>query len=476
MTDLISEAVGGRIVTCNDEFFAEAANLLRVADPVWKEDEYTDRGKWMDGWETRRRREPGHDWCVIALGIPGRIRTVVIDTSHFTGNFPEGFSLDGCGTGADQIDEDRWVELIPRTDLSGDATASFEVADPHRVTHLRFNIYPDGGVARIRVDGEPISDRELICPDEDLIDLVSTLVGGTALDASDSHYSPPSNLLRPSEPAGMWDGWETKRRRGPGHDWVELRLGLPGAIESVVVDTRHFKGNSPGWVSIHVSEDGETWDGAVTMHEVAADAQNQIDLEYPALAGFVRVDIHPDGGLARVRALGRPDPDAAAERRLEYLNALFDADASTFFHTACASGRWASTMTSARPYEGVEAVFETAASTFDGLSDQDWLEAFAGHPRIGERGDKTANREQSGMASTSASVLDRLAEVNLEYEKRHGFTYIVYATGKSADEMLELAVGRLENDTRQEIANASGQQRLITETRLRRMLCLGGRP
>ena len=150
MIDLLSEAVGGRVLACNDEFFAEAANLLQTIPPVWKEGVYTDRGKWMDGWETRRRRDPGHDWCVLALGVAGRVRSVTVDTSHFTGNYPESFSLEACGDGDDEgLETADWVEIVPRTALSGDSTASFDVDDPHRVTHVRLNIFPDGGVARL---------------------------------------------------------------------------------------------------------------------------------------------------------------------------------------------------------------------------------------------------------------------------------------------------------------------------------------
>ncbi len=474
MTDLISEAVGGRVVSCNDEFFAEAANLLRTADPVWREGEYTDRGKWMDGWETRRRREPGHDWCVLALGIPGRVGSVTIDTSFFTGNYPEAFSLEACGTGSDRIGEDEWVELISHTDLAGDTRTMFEVVDPHRVSHLRLNIFPDGGVARIRVDGEPIPDMEHVCPGDRLTDLVSSVVGGAAIDASDSHYSPPSNMLRPTPPAGMWDGCETRRRRGPGHDWAEFRLGIRGVVESVVVDTRHFKGNAPGWVSIHLSDDGEVWDAVVTQMEVGAHRENTIELEQPMLAGYLRLDIHPDGGVARVRALGHPDPDAAAGRRVAYVDALVPADAERLFHTACASRRWVGSMVIARPFREVATVFDAANAAFDRLGEEDWLEAFAGHPRIGDRGDAIASREQAGVASASRQILDELAEVNREYERRHGFTYLVYATGKTAEEMLALARGRLGNDTAQEISIASREQRAITKTRLEKMLCLRG--
>ncbi len=474
MTDLISKAVGGRIVVFNDEFFAEAENLIDPSDPIWKEDEFTDRGKWMDGWETRRRREPGHDWCVIALGIPGSVRSVTVDTSHFTGNYPEAFSLEACGVGSDdRLDTADWIEVIPRTELAGHTTAVFEVDDSHRITYLRLNIFPDGGVARLRVLGDPIPSIDLVCPEDRSTDLVSSLVGGEALDASDLHYSPPSNLLRPSDPAGMWDGWETKRRRGPGHDWASFKLGLPGVVESVEVDTRHFKGNSPGWVSIHLSDDGETWHEVVTRAEVKPHLVNLVVLKSPLRAGFLRLDIHPDGGVARLRVRGKPEVEAAASSRLQYLNSLFEAEARSFFQTACAATTWVGSMMAARPFSDVSLVLEAAASSFDTLDEDDWLEAFAGHPRIGERGDTVANMEQAAAAAASESVIESLAEANRAYEQAMGFTYIVYAAGKSAEEMLEIARDRLSNSREEEIVNASEQQRAITGTRLRRMLCMG---
>lgn len=470
--DLISEAAGGRIVDCNDEFFAEAANLIKSADPVWRDGEYTDRGKWMDGWETRRRRDAGHDWCVIALGVPGRIGSVTMDTSFFTGNFPEEFSLDACGVGADdRVTESVWSEVIPRTRLQGDSIAAFEVTDPHRVTHVRLNIYPDGGVARLRVEGDPIPSMSDVCAEGET-DLVSATVGGVALAASDRHYSDPSNLLRRTRPIGMWDGWETRRRRGPGHDWSVFRLGLAGSINKLVVDTTHFKGNSPGWVSLDVSDDGERWRAVVDRHEVSADAINEISLSSPARASYVRLSIHPDGGVARLRVLGTVDPLVASLVRVEYLSSLFNTEAERFFYAACASTAWVSDMTIGRPYDSPDHVLDSARSAFDSLSEQDWLEAFAAHPRIGERGDAQANREQSGTASASREIIARLGAVNEEYESKFGFTYIVSATGKTAEEMLHIAEQRLANSRRQEIASAASEQRSITETRLRRMLCM----
>ncbi len=470
--DLISRAVGGRVVSCSDDFFAEAENLLNPDPPLWKEHEYTDRGKWMDGWESRRRRDPGHDWCVIALGIPGQVRSVSVDTSHFTGNYPEQFSLDVCGVGSDDLlDRAEWTEVISRTNLQGDSQVGFDLDAPYRVTHVRLNIYPDGGVARLRVLGDPVPEMREICS-EQTVDLVSMTVGGKPMDTSDSFFSPAENMLRPTKPGGMWDGWETKRRRGPGHDWAVFRLGLPGLVENVVVDTSFFKGNAPGWVSVHLSEDAKDWETAVDRAEVEPDAENTISLEHPSHASYLKLDIHPDGGVARFRAWGRADSEAAGQAGVRYLNSLLPAEARSFFGVACSATNWVEKMVISRPFQSPDEVLAHADRVFGEMTDQDWIQAFAGHPRIGERTkDQVAGREQAGTAAADAETLEALAAANSEYEQRHGFTYIVYATGKSASEMLDIAKARLDNDRDTEISLAGVEQRRITATRLRRMLC-----
>ncbi|CAN5774255.1 hypothetical protein BH23ACT4_BH23ACT4_09880 [soil metagenome] len=473
MADLISERVGGRIVSCNDEFFAEATNLIEVADPVWKPGEYTDRGKWMDGWETRRRRESGHDWCVIALGIPGQITQVTVDTSHFTGNFPEEFSLEGCGVGSDdRLGEAFWVELVARTALAGDSVARFDLKASGRISHVRLNIFPDGGVARLRVEGNPVPGIDGVCPEFGLVDLVSLASGGEPTDASDAHYSPPSNMLRPTDPIGMWDGWETRRRRGPGNDWVVFKLGMSGTMREVVVDTRHFKGNAPGWVSVGVSDDGTVWNEVLSRVEVQADSVNHLPLSRETRAKLLKLDIHPDGGVARFRVMGLPDADSATAKRLHYLNTLLGQSATGFFHTACQSTRWVSSMLASRPFSTVGQVVEAGEVFFLELEEEDWLEAFAGHPRIGEQGDAIANREQASSHNADSAVLASLGELNRRYEEKFGFTYIVYATGKGAREMLEIAQERIENTREAELEIAAREQQKITATRLRRMLCI----
>jgi allantoicase len=272
----------------------------------------------------------------------------------------------------------------------------------------------------------------------------------------------------------MWDGWETKRRRGPGHDWASFKLGLPGHIDSAEVDTRHFKGNAPGWVSIHISDEGADWQEVARMAEVAPNTVNTVPLG-GVDAGFIRLDIHPDGGVARLRVWGTPNPETAGSRRLEYLNSIFDVEARSFFATACAATTWVESMMVARPLPSMESVFAASLASFEQMGEGDWLEAFASHPRIGQRGDSLANSEQAGTAEAPDPILRDLSEINQVYEERHGFTYIVYATGKTAEEMLEIARERLGNSREREIEIASEQQRTITETRLRRMLCVGAR-
>jgi len=238
LVDLASERLGGKVLAANDEFFAPKENLLKPSKPVFREGKYTTRGKWMDGWETRRRRTPGHDWCIVRLGMPGVIRGVVVDTSFFKGNHPEQVSLEACdmghspsaraGRNLDPVSKLPWVEVLPQTTLRGDAQNSFPIEHAERVTHLRLKIYPDGGVSRLRVHGEVVADRARISHRD--FDLAALENGGKVIASSDQFFNVPLNLLMPGRPKNMGDGWETRRRRGPGHDWVIVKLGVPGTI------------------------------------------------------------------------------------------------------------------------------------------------------------------------------------------------------------------------------------------------------
>ena len=310
LIDLAAARLGGRALKASDEFFAPKANLLQPGRGVFIEGKYTPRGKWMDGWETRRRRgPPDHDWCIIRLGAPGVIRKVTVDTNHFRGNHPEAASVEGATDGR------TWVEILPRVPLAGHTENVFAVKTELRATHVRLNIYPDGGVARLRAWGEPRPDWTRLRAGKEPIDLVAAALGGVPLAASDQFFSEPLNLLLPGRPANMGDGWETRRRRGPGFDWVVLKLGHRGVIEAAEVDTTHFKGNYPESCRLEGAEspavpDDATWRELLPRTRLGPNRRHRIPI--PAAARrpvtHVRLSIFPDGGVARLRLWGRPVP------------------------------------------------------------------------------------------------------------------------------------------------------------------------
>ena len=323
LVDLAAERLGGAAVIANDEFFAPKENLLRATPAEWREGVYTERGKWMDGWETRRRRSPGHDWCIVRLGLRGTVRGVVVDTSFFRGNYPEHCSLDGCSLdglpSADAIARDaQWRELAPKTALQGDARNEIAVNTDTPVTHVRLNIFPDGGVARLRVHGEVLPDWATLARAGD-VDLAAMENGGWVVVCSDMFFGHRQNLILPGRSTHMGDGWETRRRRGPGNDWTIVRLGRPGSIRRVEIDTDHFKGNAPGACSMswcHAPEASAEalgspaveWRELLPRTDLQPHARHRFERELRAaeLATHVRLDIFPDGGVARLRVFGRP--------------------------------------------------------------------------------------------------------------------------------------------------------------------------
>ncbi len=321
LIDLASERLGGAVLAANDEFFAPKEGLIKASAPEWREGVYTERGKWMDGWETRRRRDVGEDWAILKLGAPGIVRGVVIDTSFYTGNYPESASIEGCAMrGTPSVtallsNDTRWTTLLPRTTLVGDATNAFAVtAAPERVTHLRLTIHPDGGVARLRVHGEVVADDELLPPGE-LVDVAAVEHGGFVVTCSDMHYGHRQNLIMPGRSTHMGDGWETKRRRGPGHEWTIVRLARRAALERVELDTDHFRGNAPGSCSIECCDvaDGpdvdaaqHAWRTLLPQTSLQPHARFRWTSEIaPLTATHVRLNIFPDGGVARLRVFGR---------------------------------------------------------------------------------------------------------------------------------------------------------------------------
>lgn len=322
LIDLAAERIGGTTLLASDEFFAEKENLLKPGRGLFIPDKYTDRGKWMDGWETRRKRTPGHDWCIIKLGLAGQIRGFDIDTNHFLGNYPAAASVDGCEQAGDvplnvlSKSSGMWKEILPKTPLQPGSQNLFAVENPTRWTHARLNIYPDGGVARFRVYGTVMPDWTVRKKGE-ILDFAAVENGGLAVAASDMFFSPMNNLIMPERAATMGDGWETKRRRGPGNDWVIIKLGTTGVIQKVEVDTNHFKGNYPDRCSIDVCSapdkfiDTQTWKD-IQWKELLPETRLEADrrhffeheLRQPGPVTHLRLNIFPDGGVSRLRVWG----------------------------------------------------------------------------------------------------------------------------------------------------------------------------
>ncbi|MES2591197.1 MAG: allantoicase [Bacteroidota bacterium] len=322
LIDLASERLGGKALVCTDDFFAEKENLLKSGRGIFIADKYTDRGKWMDGWESRRKRTPGYDWCIVQLGAAGVIKGLDIDTNFFLGNHPPFASVEACkmegNPAADllQTEKVEWVEILPKSPLKPGSQNFFDINSDKIWTHLRLNIYPDGGVARLKVYGEVYKSWEVVKQDE-MVDLASAVNGAKSVLCNDMFFSHMDNLIMPGRGINMGDGWETKRNRTPNNrDWVIVKLAHKGDIKKILVDTCHFKGNYPDTCSIEgVNVSDKTvdfnaadlkWIEILPKMKLQADHEHYFENEITNAGPFthVRLNIFPDGGVSRLRLFG----------------------------------------------------------------------------------------------------------------------------------------------------------------------------
>lgn len=320
--NLASAFLGAKALYTTDEFFAPLERMLQDAPAVFDPDLYDDNGKYMDGWESRRKRVAGHDWSIIRLAMPGRIFGFDVDTHFFTGNYPPHCSIEAAFVeSGDPTDATQWTELLAKSPLGPSAQHFFENPDKEKVwTHLRLHIYPDGGVARLRVYGSAYFDWSKVGSNEE-VDLAYIFNGAKSLAWSDAHYGHPDKILGPGRGRNMGDGWETKRRRGPGHDWTIIRLGHPGTIKRVVVDTAFYKGNFPDTCELmgaYLPDLGDTlteaeiaaseqWKPILSRSKLQADHIHEYGADAIADIGpvtHVRYAMHPDGGTMRLRLYG----------------------------------------------------------------------------------------------------------------------------------------------------------------------------
>lgn len=326
LPDLAARRLGGSVVFANDELFAEKENLINAAPPSFAAGEFGPRGKVYDGWETRRRREPGNDHAIVRLGIPGIVHGVIVDTAFFAGNYPPQVSVEAvCADGYPspaELAPMSWQPLVTRAAARGDTANEYPVADRHRWTHVRLSIYPDGGVARFRVHGEPVPDPEFLAGS---IDLAALENGGALADCSDAFYSSAGNLIMPGRAGSMADGWENARRRDGGYDYATFALAAAGLIRRVEIDTSYFVGNAPGWASVLAATlqpsapvPEAQWRELLPRVRLQPDTRHRFGVEPGEPATHVRLEVFPDGGLARLRVLGEIVPDALVRLRDRY--------------------------------------------------------------------------------------------------------------------------------------------------------------
>ncbi len=328
--DMASERLGGKALLTNDDFFAAKENMLKATEAIFIADKYTSRGKWMDGWESRRRRTPGHDWCIIQLGMMGIIKGVNVNTAFFVGNNPEAFSLEAASLPKNPTKESlaknkiQWNEIISKSPLKGGSDNFFSVDSSEPWTHLRLNIFPDGGVARFRVYGEVTPDWDRLKKSKTPIDLVGIANGGKVITCNDMFFGSKDNLIFPQRALIMGDGWETRRKRVPGYDWIVVRMGHTGKIEKIEVDTNHFKGNFPESCSIEAlsypkrdltpndvqNRKDLHWQEILPKTKLKAHFRHYYAKELNKLVkdtafDYIRMNIFPDGGISRLRILGK---------------------------------------------------------------------------------------------------------------------------------------------------------------------------
>lgn len=362
LVNLAARALGAGVIAANDELFAEKENLVVARPAEFRPHTFGHKGQIMDGWETRRRRgasaaEPhpaddDHDWAVVRLGVPGVIRGVVVDTAHFTGNYPETASIEAASVpghpSPEEVQAAEWTEIVPRTPLRGDTAHAFEVDVERRFTHVRLNIWPDGGVARLRVHGQAVADpRDL---DGLTFDLAAQEFGGVATGVSDRYFSSPHNLNSPGRAAVMGEGWETRRRRNKDNDWVELDLVGEGELLAVEIDTTHFVANCPGWAAVsgRSAVTGE-WIEVLPRTRLQPDTRHRYRVAPSEPVTAARLDVYPDGGIARLRLTGRLTEAGRAAHALRWLGLLPAAEAEQALTEAGLTAGEARVLTAARP-------------------------------------------------------------------------------------------------------------------------------
>ena len=492
LTDLLNESLGAKALSTSDDFFAGCENLTNPDPAIFDADRFTDRGKWMDGWESRRRRVPGHDWCVLKLAQTGYLRGFDIDTSHFLGNHPPFASIEACLCDSDEkLNDAEWQEILPQSALRAGSHNYFSSTADGPWSHVRLNIFPDGGVARLRAYGEVV-----VAPDRpaesEPFDLAALANGGRALACSDMFFGKAEHLIHPHPAENMGGGWESRRRRDDGHDWAIVKLATRGMIEGLEIDTNHFMGNFPDscvlegidWptATAFALTQSDQWTAIGEELGLQQDTKHEVKLEQAAGPyTHVRLRIFPCGGVSRLRVWGKAAQDSTAplDDLTSHLNQLSESECMAALNKCCGSSAWAKIMTASRPFADRLSLNAAADHHWWSLTRKDWLEAFSHHPEIGADKEKLRAKfartkdwsegEQAGVDAASEETLEALAAGNVEYKNKFGYVFLICATGKSAAEMLACLNSRFANDAENELRKAAAEQTKITQIRLNKL-------
>ena len=319
MINLADPRIGSKIIFKTDDFFAAAHRILNIDTPVFKDGLFDKHGKWMDGWESRRRRSRGFDYLILKLGKPGKIFNIDIDTTHFNGNQPTHASVEGCFSRSKPNKKTKWIHLLGKKKLGPNKNHSFKSQNKSVFNYIRLNIFPDGGVARLRLYGKIEMEKSIF--NNNNINLTSVLNGASIVGCNNEHFGRAENIIAPGKGKNMGDGWETRRSRGKNFDWLILKCATAGKINKIQIDTHHFKGNYPDKCSIqaaylngkisskNIVNKSKNW--KLLLNKVKLHAHKKHNFKNMLIKNkkinYIRINIYPDGGISRIRAFGRAE-------------------------------------------------------------------------------------------------------------------------------------------------------------------------
>ena len=317
LIDLAQPRLGSKVIFRTDDFFASADRIIDPSTPVFKEGLFDKNGKWMDGWESRRKRTPGHDYLIIKLGKPGSISKVNVDTSHFNGNQPSMISIEACNSKSNNIQNFKWKSLLGKKKTKASSPHIFKTSSKSVFTHIKLNIFPDGGVARLRLYGNISKEKNDF--GNKTINLASLLDGASVIACNNEHFGKAENILAPGKAKNMGDGWETRRRRDKGFDWLILNSIDGEKIDKIEISTHHFKGNFPSHCSLQAAyittkkssssivNDSNKWKTLMNKTILKANKTHTFRnvLMKNDKINFIKINIFPDGGISRFRIFGK---------------------------------------------------------------------------------------------------------------------------------------------------------------------------